>query len=85
MAANDSAAAAAIPHRVGVLERRADSHADELDGLQRGKADRVELEKLADQLNSLRKVLIGLMVTIAGSAIVFALSVLQFVLTTGSL
>jgi hypothetical protein len=83
LAAND--ATAAIPHRVGVLEKRADVHANQIDQLQADKAEKADLEKLAGKLDDLRKVLVGMTITIAVAAIVFALSVLQFVLTTGGL
>lgn len=41
------------------------------------KADANDVEKIAEELRGLRKVLIGFMATISGSAILFAFTILQ--------
>lgn len=60
----------AIAYRLGRAERDIET-----------KADQDDLNGLAAEVRSLRKTLVGLMVTIASSAIVFSFTVLQLLAT----
>lgn len=56
-----------------VVEWRLNQAEKKLDG----KADQEDLNQIASEVRSLRKVLVGLMVTIATSAVLFSFTVLQ--------
>lgn len=79
MATNDHT----VPYRVKVLEKRTDAHAKDIDELWKVKAEKDDLHLLADKVDGLRRVLVGMTITIAVAAIVFALGILQFMLTSG--